>query len=101
MIRDLTDNPITNTQTFIKNGQETVFIIKIDCETGYFLSATVNTDIGIFGRLQGDITWVNLETASIDLSSWNGTRRGFEIRLTSPAITQYSQTQFKLKVNRG
>jgi hypothetical protein len=48
-------------------------------------SETVS-DLTVEARLSGTSTWINIETTPIDLTTWNGSRQNFEIRLTADNV---------------
>lgn len=99
MIRQLNHSPIVTAQVQIGPSSSIQFIILIDCVAGYKLYSSINAELGIFGRKQGDVSWVNLETSFIDLTPYDGNLYGFEIKLDSGAITAYHTNQFSLLVH--
>lgn len=100
MIRDLNTNPITNGKISVDSEGETILELLIDCETGYKLTCpAANSQVGILGRRQGDVTWVDLESDEIDLTPWDGTQQVFQIKTTAGVISAYALTQYKLRVS--
>jgi hypothetical protein len=99
MIRRITGTPIISTQIGVREDVPETFYILVDCVTNYRLYATVNAEVLVEGRRQGDVPWINLETSEISLTPWNGTQQIFEIRTTrSDPITVRDFTDYTVSV---
>ena len=90
---DLDDNPLANGSLSVESAGSAVIKIKIDCRAGYILRvAAPSAHLTIEGRFtknlpnQAGSDWTDLEQGAIDLSSWNGSRETFEIRLTGESV---------------
>ena len=85
---DLDDNPLANGSISVESAGFADLQIKADCRAGYVLRAkSAVDDLSIEGKHAGAGAFTNLETGSIDLSPWNGSREIFDIRLTGETVT--------------
>ena len=85
---DLDDNPLANGSVSVGSGGVTNLQIKIDCRSGYILRVKNPVEIvGVSAKHISEDSYTDLETDSIELSQWNGSREIFDIRLTGDAVT--------------
>lgn len=88
LISDLNDNPLTGGQIAVELSASQTAAIRVECRAGYKLRGSVSSELAIEARRVGDAgTWTNLETDSVDLSAYAGTRQDFNIRITSNGVT--------------
>lgn len=74
-----------------------VFTVTIDCYDGHYLTGEVVGDATIEAKHSSG-AYVDIETTSIDLSSWDGTQQTFLIRMTAGTITSHLTRAFRLRV---
>lgn len=98
MIYDLENNPISNFSFAMAAETEVIFEIRIDCVDGYHLTCEPTGNVQVSGRREGDNTWIDLETSSIELSEYSGARITFEIRIETSAIVANVRVNPRLKV---
>jgi len=101
MIYDLDDNPINSFALSIPSGDDPVLQIKIDCVTGYEFFSDAVSLLAVEARHQGDVSWTNIETTPIDLTSLNGLREIFEVRLTADVVAAIQRRAFSLRVQKA
>lgn len=80
-------------------GGNSVFSLRIECRTSYFLKATVVADLAVEARPLGSATWIDIETTPIDLSAYNGTLQTFEFRLSADNVASITERDFILSVS--
>lgn len=97
-ILDLNNNPLTSVSVSLNANAVNVFSLKIECRTNYVLKATVVADLIVEARLLGSATWINIETAPIDLSAYNSTLQTFEFRLIADNVAVITERDFILSV---
>lgn len=96
---DLDDNPLTNNSISVESGGITDLQIKIDCRTGYVLLVKNPVEIvAVNARHNSENVFTDLETDSIDLSPWNGSREIFDIRLTGGIVSALHRKTVVLSV---
>lgn len=98
MIYDLGDNPISSFSFALQHGQPIVLQIKIDCVSGYALHCSDTTGIEVHGRLAGSESWIDLETSSIDLTPYGGSKQIFDIRLRGDEVGSKTRVKPRLTV---
>jgi hypothetical protein len=98
MIYDLDDNPLSSGELTVESGEVKTLTVNIDCEPSQFLRAETVSDLTVEGKQQGESSYTNLETGGLDLTTWQGARDTFFIRLTAGAVTEITEHAFALKV---
>lgn len=99
MLYDSNGGLLTAASISIDAGSQTVFQIKAECRSGYFLSATTVADLLVEARHLGDSVWIDIETLPLDLSVFDGTIQDFEIRLTAGNVSEITNRAFTLSVS--
>lgn len=99
MIYDLDDNPLSAFPLTIFSGETKTLTIRVECRTGYFLRSENVVGLTVEARRTGAEAWTNIETTPLDLSSFNGTRQNYEIRLIADATAIIQRRNFKLTVS--
>ena len=85
---DLDDNPLTNNAISVESGGVTNLQVKIDCRSGYVLRVKNPVEIvAVNAKHSSENIYTDLETDSIDLGGWNGSREVFDIRLTGGDVS--------------
>jgi hypothetical protein len=99
MLYDSNGQLLTSAAVSIDANSQTVFAVKAECRTGYFLSATAVDDLLVEARHPGDSDWIDIETAPLDLSAFDGNIEDFEIRFTAGNVSEISNRAFTLSVS--
>lgn len=86
MIRDTDDNPISTYIGEIAPDEVKTCTVHIDCEENTSLSASVTGEFVVEARKVGDVSWVDIETTPIDLTSYAPARTAFNIRVTAGSL---------------
>ena len=85
---DLDNNPLANGSVSVGSGSVTNLQIKIDCRSGYILRVKNPVEVvAVNAKHTSEDSYTDLETDSIDLSPWNGSREIFDIRLTGDEVS--------------
>jgi hypothetical protein len=92
---------ILSANVSLASEQVTQFTIIVDCKTGEYLYSTALANIAVEARLVGEVSWTNLETTPIDLTSYNGTPQRFEIRLTADSVSSNTRVLVPISVGRN
>ena len=99
---DLDDNPLANGSVSVESGGISNLQIKIDCRSGYILRVKNPVEIvAVNAKHNTDSVYTDLETGSIDLSLWNGSREIFDIRLTGDTVSARTLKTVVLSVEIG
>jgi hypothetical protein len=98
MIYDLNDNPLSSGELTVESGEVKTLTVKIDCEPNQFLRAETVFDLAVEGKQQSESSYTDLEAAGLNLTTWQGARETFLIRLTAGTVTEITEHAFALKV---
>lgn len=80
-----TSDPLQRVTETVRANGSNIRTIRVQlAEAGFFLKCDHDVaDVAVEGRAAGDVSWIDLETTGIDLSSYDGTSQDFEIRYTA------------------
>lgn len=95
MIFDLNNNRIFSGGIALESEEAKILSVRLDCRTGYVLSA--ESPMTVEARLAGDTPWVDIKTSPISLTTWNGTRQTFEIRVTAGSTTTRERHEVRIR----
>jgi len=99
MIYDHDDRPLLSTTLSIGPSTDLQFKIEIDCRAGEFLRSTAVSNLTIYARHHNTGgSFTNIETTPLDLSTWDGDKEEFDIKVESDAFTEYARRSFFLSV---
>lgn len=99
MIYNLEEKEQISANLDVESAHEQQFSIYIDCVSGYFLRSGSVTNATIYGRQQGTVDWINLETTGIDLSANDGIRAIYEVKVSADTITSRVTQTFPISVS--
>ncbi len=94
----INDSEIRAYQITLASTQSKIITRSIVCKDGYELSSETVSDLTVEARHGSSGGWTNIETGSLDLSTWAGSTENFEIRLTAGTVTSRILKNFKLIV---
>lgn len=87
-ITDTNDVPVTYLNFSLPESIDSaVFTLKVPCKAGQVLKADPNPNVSIFGRVSGVGSYVNLNTAPIDLTPYAGTNQAFDLFVRTGAVS--------------
>jgi hypothetical protein len=99
MLYDVNNNPITHISFSMRPGDVTDLIFQIDCEAGKEFHCDVVGDLVVEAKHYLSGTWINIETSTIDLETWVGTRQTFNCRITAGEVGEITRRQFNLRID--
>lgn len=100
MIYDTDDNRLLSSAVDIEQGQVVEGSFRVACETGWVIAGSPVSDV-ICEVKHSAGAYVDIETTTIDLGTWNGTTQTFNYRLTAAASGIYRERLLPLQVRRS
>lgn len=96
---DINNNPVTHISFSTIPEGVSYFVLLFDCETEKELHCDEVVDLTVEAKHNLESEWIDLETDSIDLSEWNGTRQAFEFRITAEAVENVTRRRFNIRTD--
>ncbi|MGA9995628.1 MAG: hypothetical protein WBP93_09450 [Pyrinomonadaceae bacterium] len=89
MITDTASQQITLINFSLESESESApFVIRVDARQGFMLKAEDNDDVRVLAReAESEDSFVDIATAPIDLTPWDGEQKDFELKLTTSAVS--------------
>lgn len=75
-------------QNFMSRGADLTWTWDIEGRAEYSLKADTIAGVTVEARLEGDVSYTDIETTPIPLDDYIGTRQPFEFRITPDTITE-------------
>lgn len=101
MIFDTAGLPIYSAAIGLGSDEVKTAQIDVDCRSGYRLKGTEVDGVTVEAKHEDGISWTDLETSTIDLTPWAGSRERFLIRFNAATVAEFDRPVFTLAVELG
>lgn len=101
MIFDTEGLPIYSAAIGLGPNEQKTAEIDVDCKTGYVLKGTAVSGVTVEAKHEDAAGWTNIETTTISLTPWAGTRERFLVRFTTSTVATFDRPTFTLSVELG
>ena len=98
MIFDTDGLPAFSTTVGLGPNDQKTATIDIECKTGFSLKGTAVSGVTVEAKQEDAVSWTNIETTPIDLTTWAGTTERFLVRFTTASVTSFDRVTFTLTV---
>lgn len=101
MIFDTEGLPIYSAAIGLGPNEQQTAEVDIDCLADYVLKGTAVSGVTIEAKHVDAVSWTSIETTTIDLTPWAGSRERFLVRFTTATVTSFDRPTFTLSVEIG